>query len=467
LPGRIEVVRYKLLLLVALSGIGAGTFWSCQGPVRIFQPQAAADAQAPSYDELLDKYVDSAGGVDYAAWSESESDVAALDGYLATLTSSTPETHPDQFASSHARLSYWLNLYNALVLREVLRNWPLDSVNDVKPSALSFVKQGKGFFYDTEFAVGGRTINLLDIENEIIRERFKDARIHFALNCGSTSCPVLRRDSFDASKLEAQLESATRAFVNDGVNVRVNDGNVEVSKIFEWYLQDFVDYAKAKTSNDNAGVIDFLLLYAAEPLRKQLDAAKSKQATVTFLDYDWSLNRSVGKPAAQATASASAAASVDVAAFTSKAAKRAGVGKPLPSFELTLLGGESVSAESLRGKVVLIDFWATWCKPCRQSFPKLERLSKRHADAGLVVVAVAMQADDKPVKSFLKSTGASFAVGLDADEKLSELLSVNAMPTEILVDRSGVVRYRHEGLQPGELDAIVAEVETLLAEPAK
>jgi hypothetical protein len=272
-------------VLGACGGSQAQTFAPPATPVTAISNDA--------YEVLLTKYVGDNGKVDYARWKDSAADVHTLDAYLSTLTHATPDTRPELFTTPTDRLSYWINLYNALVLREILRRWPLDSVTDVKINATSYVKNGKGFFYDLELVVGGQAMNLHDIENKILRAQFKDARIHFAINCGSSSCALLPRDAFDTEKLEAQLESASVHFVNDGKNVSVDDAKKEVvlSKLFEWYADDFIAFAKQRARLKEAGVVDFVLLYATEPLSAHLEEAKAKGYRVVFSDYDWNVNK--------------------------------------------------------------------------------------------------------------------------------------------------------------------------------
>ena len=403
------------------------------------------------YQALLDKYVGENGKVDYGRWKDNAADVASLDAYLSTLTNATPETRPDLFKTQTEKLSYWINLYNAVVLREIIRRWPIDAVTDMRVNDTSYVKNGKGFFYELELLIGGEKMNLYDIENKILRAQFKDARIHFAISCGSSSCPLLRKDAFDPQKLEGQLESASTAFVNDGKDVVVDDAKKEVvmSKIFEWYSDDFVAFTKQRAKVDGAGVVDFALLYAKQPLSTKLKDAKAKSYKVVFRDYDWNVNKQDGSPP------------------PASASKVEGVGQPVADVAFELLDGSGTwRTSSAKGKVVLVDFWATFCKPCRGSFPKLQALHEKHKDDGLVIIGISE--DDEPktvVPRFLQETGAKFLIAVDHDQSAaSPPFKVTAMPTELLIDRKGVVRHRHEGLRDGEIDEIVKQVEDLLNE---
>lgn len=287
--------RIAAILGVAAAGAIACAIGACGSQVQAFAPPSApvTAIEHTGYQSLLDKYVGANGKVDYGKWKDDPKDVAALDDYLSKLTNATPDSRPDLFKTQTDKLSYWINLYNAIVLREIIRRWPLASVTDVRVNATSFIKTGKGFFYDLEFVIGGQRMNLYDVENKIVRAQFKDARIHFAINCGSTSCPLLRKDAFDPEKLEGQLQEASTTFVNDGKNVVVDDAKkrVVMSKIFDWYKDDFVAFATQRAGTKDASVVDFALLYAKEPLKKKLEAAKAARYDVDFLDYDWNVNK--------------------------------------------------------------------------------------------------------------------------------------------------------------------------------
>lgn len=246
------------------------------------------------YQALLQKYLSPAGEVRYESWHNSTGDVQALDAILREWTENSPNNHPEKFDNASRRLSYWLNLYNALVIREVIGHWPLESVRDVQPTLLSKVVTLKGFFRDLHFDVGGQRMHLGDIENKVIRAQFKDARIHFALNCGSASCPVLRKSVFDGEDLELQLNEASREFVANENNVRVDHDDKEVllSKIFKWYRQDFDAHARAEIGDSRATLMDFLLLFAEDGQAEGLGRARAQNYAIRFMDYDWSLNAS-------------------------------------------------------------------------------------------------------------------------------------------------------------------------------
>lgn len=417
------------------------------------------------FDALLRAYVSEDGRVDYERWHASKKDVGRLDAYLAELTNASPDVRPDLFTTEKSRLSYWINLYNALVIREILARWPLESVTDVKPSLIAQFIRGKGFFDEVRFRVGGEEMSLLDIENKIIRGRFKDPRIHFALNCGSSSCPVLSNDAFDPEALDRQLDLAATSFVNDGKNVRVDPERrkVVLSAIFDWYEEDFLAlYRQVRPAVAQPNIVDYLLLYAEGDLEKQLQNARTMRFSPEFLEYDWSVNKGeaggqrppVRRPPAAPASATSAARPGSVS-----------VGKPLPAFSFPRRAGGAFTPEQAKGKVLVLDFWATWCVPCRASFPKIEALYQKHKAAGLEVIAVSQDDDDGGIDAFMKQTGATFPVAMDPEGLGLGVFGVTELPAEIVVDRKGIVRAVHVGDEPGAAEQIEAEVEALLREP--
>jgi peroxiredoxin len=438
-------ITVVIALAIAATSCGAGP--------RDTHPAAPtlAESEDSDYHELLQRYVDDDGRVDYARWKESSEDVAALERYVSFLLGSPPNERPELYPHAMAKLSYWLNLYNALVLREVIHRWPLASVQDVPPLSGSFRGAGRGFFHDLVFDVGAERMSLLDIETKVIRTRFQDARVHLALSCGSRSCALLPKRPFDAAVLDVQLDRSARGFVNDPRNVKVHedDRSVELSPVLGWYRADFEDFVASRTTHPAPSLIDFLLMYAEEDLAKQLKHAADGRFRVRYAKYDWSVN---APSAASEAPSQSSASSL-------------GVGTQLPDFELTLLDGSTWRPSDARGKVVLLDFWATWCRPCLVSFPKYTELQLAHERRGLLVVAVAQDDSDEPVRRFVKQNRVGFSIALDAAHRAAEPpLSVSTLPTEILIDREGIVRYRQEGYREEEVDALDKRVEALLQE---
>lgn len=140
------------------------------------------------------------------------------------------------------------------------------------------------------------------------------------------------------------------------------------------------------------------------------------------------------------------------------------VGKNAPELSVQTVNGKGqVTLDSLQGKVAIVDFWATWCGPCKQSFPKLEELAKQNSGK---VQVVGISVDDKSegVADFAKSNGATFPIGWDDGHAIANRWKVDSMPTTYILDSSGKVRFIHAGYHDGEADAIAKELATLTAE---
>jgi len=130
----------------------------------------------------------------------------------------------------------------------------------------------------------------------------------------------------------------------------------------------------------------------------------------------------------------------------------------LASFNL-----EGKLPEAIKGKVVLVDFWASWCGPCRLSFPVMNELQKKYSDKGFVIIAISVDELRAKMDKFLKQTPASFTIVRDATQKLVEKVDVRTMPTSFLIDRQGKVRYMHSGFNGEETrKAYESEIESLL-----
>jgi peroxiredoxin len=143
------------------------------------------------------------------------------------------------------------------------------------------------------------------------------------------------------------------------------------------------------------------------------------------------------------------------------------VGNPAPDFSVAAVAGSrgNVSLKGLRGKVVLLDFWGTFCTPCKSSFPKLQQLNAKYGASGLQVVGIS---EDEPedkgkIPSFASTYGARFAIGWDQDRSISDRYKPETMPSSFLIDKRGVVRFAHVGYRAGDELEIEKEVQDLLA----
>jgi thiol-disulfide isomerase/thioredoxin len=124
-------------------------------------------------------------------------------------------------------------------------------------------------------------------------------------------------------------------------------------------------------------------------------------------------------------------------------------GKPAPDFKLPLLAGGEVELSALKGKnVVLLDFWATWCGPCRTVMPALDRVSKDYESKGVRYLAVNLREEPAKINAYLKQAGLNLEVPLDKDGKVAGLYNVRGIPTMVIVDKEGIVRDVHVGASP-------------------
>jgi peroxiredoxin len=143
------------------------------------------------------------------------------------------------------------------------------------------------------------------------------------------------------------------------------------------------------------------------------------------------------------------------------------VGKRAPDFAVTAAanGKGKVALSKMRGKVVLVDFWGTFCEPCKKSFPKLQDLNTKYAASGLRIVGISEDdADEKEsIPGFANTYGAKFAVGWDEDKSIAKSYKPETMPTSFLIDKNGVVRYAHVGYHDGEELVVEKEIKELLA----
>jgi hypothetical protein len=239
---------------IIMAAMPAGlTSWAETGPV----------VDHGVYGVLLKKYV-SAGNVNYAGF---KSDEAQLDRYLRQLAKvdSASLSRQEQFA-------FYANAYNAWTLKLILSGYP--GVKSIKDLGGLFQGPWKKKFVQ----IDGSVLTLDDVEHSILRPRFGDPRVHFAINCAAKSCPPLRSEPFRGDILDRQLDDATRSFLNSPTSYRLEGNALYVSRIFKWFAEDFKD-----------GVLGLYLRYATGDLKKELEN-KSDRIIVKYLAYDWSLN---------------------------------------------------------------------------------------------------------------------------------------------------------------------------------
>lgn len=218
---------------------------------------ATATSDVPDHglwNDLLAAHVGTTGRVDYRALKAEENRV---DDYLATLKQYAPKPS----WSRNETMAYWINAYNAFTVKLILKNYPTTSIKRIDG----------GNPWDTKWIpLAGGMYSLNQIENDILRRQYGDARIHFAVNCAALSCPPLHNRAFTAKNLNTTLAQLTRRFINDKTFNQLGEREVRVSQIFDWYKSDF------------GNLIGFLAQYSEVPI--------AEDAAVQYNEYDWGLN---------------------------------------------------------------------------------------------------------------------------------------------------------------------------------
>jgi hypothetical protein len=270
-------------------------FWLLFGPAFLTSALSLRGANTVPFDysfygKTLQSYVDDRGLVDYRKLKSAGVELRAFVQQLAKVS---PENHPEIFPTREAQLAYWVNAYNAFALKGVVDSYPTRSVHSSK------TMYGFLFFRRLKFEVGGRKYTLNHIENEIIRKQYQDPRVHFALVSASMGCPRLSREPFLPDHLQEQLDVATRVFIGENRNVRVDPaaGKIFLSKIFapSWYEGDFLYWYSGRFPGSKPGILDYLKLYLSADRKRLLET--NPLLKQEYIEYDWSLNDQTLHPA--------------------------------------------------------------------------------------------------------------------------------------------------------------------------
>ena len=206
------------------------------------------------WNNLTQKYVSNKGEVNYSHWKK---DQRSLEIYIETLE----KFPPPYTSSSDYKLSYWINIYNALTVQLILNNYPLKSIKDLRSPWRKKLLE-----------IGGQKYSLNDIEHNILR-KMNEPRIHFAINCASKSCPKLLNEAYQEKKLNNQLDQATRNFLSDSTKNILNNLELKLSKIFLWYGNDFG--SKEERLNFIAKYSDIVI----------------ERPNINYMNYNWDLNQ--------------------------------------------------------------------------------------------------------------------------------------------------------------------------------
>jgi len=139
-------------------------------------------------------------------------------------------------------------------------------------------------------------------------------------------------------------------------------------------------------------------------------------------------------------------------------------GQPAPDFALKSSSGQNLRLSEYRGDVVMVNFWATWCGPCRQEMPLLDELYSRYERVGFSLLGVNIDDDSRKAMNMVAELGVNFPVLFDARKEVSKLYQVDAMPVTVIIDREGNVRHVHQGYKPGYEEEYLNEIRSLLRE---
>ncbi len=254
-------MRTTVLLFALLLGgcYGVPARLDTLGPA-ITPEQASADWAA-----ILARHVDDRGRVGFRGLSQAR---ARLDRYVAYIYAVSPDSHPALFPTRDHELAYLINAYNALAMVNVLEQ---DFPRTLAGTTLV------DFFILPQFQLGGRSINLFDLERALIIPRYAEPRAHFALNCMVRDCPRLPQQPFTGDNLEAELAAATREFVTEPQNVIVDHQarTVTLNEIFGFYEEEFLAAGP--------GLLAYVNRYRA-------DDPVPEDYTVRFRPYNWQVN---------------------------------------------------------------------------------------------------------------------------------------------------------------------------------
>lgn len=212
-----------------------------------------------TWDDLTRKHISSSGKVNYAGFKADKDEIVK---YIKELQS----YHKDLSSwGKNKRLAYWINVYNAVTVKLIVDNYPLKSITDL---------YGGKPWDEQLINLGGTAYTLNVIEKKIIIAKFKEPRIHFAVNCAAVSCPKILNRAWTEDNVQRYLTKQTKAFFANTTENTIAEDKVVISKIFDWYKADF------GTSNEN--VINFINKYS--------DTKVNSNAEITYNEYNWDLN---------------------------------------------------------------------------------------------------------------------------------------------------------------------------------
>ena len=234
----------------------------------LYRPGSAAGFDHSIFDQVLKTYVNNQGRIDYNGIAGDQS----FKIYMQTLKSAQTDA-----MSRNGQLAFWINAYNAVTIDKVIKWKPEKSVRE---TFVPGVWTGTKFFTTREHTVAGKSLSQDDIEHEILRKQLKEPRIHFAIICASSGCPLLPRFAYTEENVQTMLEEETRKYINSELGTKIDsaENTLYLSKLFDWFAGDF--------ENKSGSVLDFIKPYLDEKALAFLE----KNPKIKYLPYDWALN---------------------------------------------------------------------------------------------------------------------------------------------------------------------------------
>jgi len=248
-------IPLQRIMKTLIASLSLALLTACSQAASV-EPTQDANWQS-DFSSLLAKYA-KPSGVNYNGWAKNSGDLEKLQGVVNAIAGGEPT------GSSDDKLAWYLNAYNAWILHLFLEDHPKSNTNALKRNA---------FFGKDNIVVAGEEMSLNRLEHEIIRPTFKEARVHFALNCAAASCPPLRSEAYTGAQLDQQLQEQADAFINDNpAGVQLDGKTAKVSEIFKWFSEDF----------DNGDIKGYINKFRDEKL--------GDKVKIGYLNYDWSRN---------------------------------------------------------------------------------------------------------------------------------------------------------------------------------
>ena len=228
----------------------------------------AAEFDHSIFDQVLRTYVNDQGRVDYNGIAG----YLPFKAYMESLQTARTDS-----MSRDGQLAFWINAYNAVTIDKVIKWKPEKSVRE---TFVPGVWTGTKFFTTREHTVAGKSLSQDDIEHEILRKQLKEPRIHFAIICASSGCPLMPRFAYTEENVQTMLEEETRKYINSELGTQIDsaENTLYLSKLFDWFAGDF--------ENKSGSVLDFIKPY----LDEQALAFVEKNPKIKYLPYDWALN---------------------------------------------------------------------------------------------------------------------------------------------------------------------------------